>query len=301
MMTKTFDKSGRRAAGAGRFRGFTLLEMMVVIGLVALLASMALPSVIALFNAGADAQAYNLVSAQFTAARARAVVSSTYAGVHVQLADALNDTADPLRPPDALLRPELTGVCFSGLIVYDSEKRWFDLIPGMTPVRIPGSFAFGYASKEVTGTNRSGAQCRLDATISKDDASSLFVGDTMGVADNIPKFTTFSVVFNSLGAVTRFVNGDPIHFNDQIPDPDKTKGQSEIFTDASATDVARYGSRRLWRLANTDYVQDRYGATAITMFDIAEYASASSRVTYLNENAQLLPLNIYTGQLYERK
>jgi prepilin-type N-terminal cleavage/methylation domain-containing protein len=296
MMTKTLTTSGRRAAGARRLAGFTLLEMMVVIGLVALMASMALPSIVALFNSGADAQAYNLISAQFTASRAKAVLSSTYAGVHVQLADALNETADPLRQPDALLRPELAGVCFSGMIVYDSEKRWFDLIPGMAPQRIPGNVAFGYASQEVTGTklvNNIPVTYRLEATIG-DSASSLFEG---AAAENMAKFTTFSVIFNPLGAVTRFANGDPIRFNDQSP----------IFNDVATLDMARFGSKRLWRMTNANdplnnYVQDRYGATAITMFDVAEYTSAgdNKKVAYLNENAQLLPLNVHTGQLYKR-
>jgi len=277
MMTKTLTTSGRRAAGAWRLAGFTLLEMMVVIGLVALMASMALPSIIALFNSGADAQAYNLISAQITAARARAVLSSTYAGVHVQMADALNETED------GLLRPELKEVCFSGLISYDSEKKCFDLIPGMAPQRIPGNIAFGYASEAISGTDNT---CRLDATIGN-SATSLFEGAATGT---ITKFTTFSVIFNPLGAVTRFVNGDPIKFNDQSP----------IFNDVATLEVARFGSKRLWRLANTDYVQDRYAATAITMFDIAEYSSASNKVAYLNENAQLLPLNVHTGQLYKR-
>jgi type II secretory pathway pseudopilin PulG len=253
--------------------------MMVVIGLVALMASMALPSIIALFNSGADAQAYNLISAQITAARAKAVLSSTYAGVHVQMADALNDAED------GLLRPELKEMCFSGLIVYDSEKKYFDLIPGMAPQRIPGNIAFGYASEAVTPPS-AGAAGTLEATIGN-SASSLFEG---AAAENMTKFTTFSVIFNPLGAVTRFVNGNPIKFNDQSP----------IFNDVATTDVARFGSKRLWRLVNIDYVQDRYGTTAITMFDVAEYSSASNKVAYLNENAQLLPLNVHTGQLYKR-
>jgi prepilin-type N-terminal cleavage/methylation domain-containing protein len=287
MMTKTLTISGRRAARAGRLAGFTLLEMMVVIGLVALMASMALPSIVALFNSGADAQAYNLISAQITAARAKAVLSSTYAGVHVQMADALNDAGD------GLLRPELKEVCFSGLIVYYPANYFapntlacFDLMPGMAPQRIPGNIAFGYASEAVTGNNRAGLACTLEATIGN-SASSLFEG---AAAENMTKFTTFSVIFNPLGAVTRFVNGDPIKFNDQSP----------IFNDVATTDVTRFGAKRLWRLVNIGYVQDRYGTTAITMFDVAEYSSASNKVAYLNENAQLLPLNVHTGQLYKR-
>ena len=88
MMTLTARKhvAAARPSGAG---GFTLLEMMVVIGLVSMMVAMSLPSVVALFDAGADAQAYNLITAQLTAARAQAVVGNTYSGIHIQLADAL--------------------------------------------------------------------------------------------------------------------------------------------------------------------------------------------------------------------
>jgi len=143
-----------------RAGGFTLLEMMVVIGLVSLMVSMSLPSVIALFNAGADAQAYNLVSAQLTVARARAVVGNTYAGVHVQLADAPLIETDTAQNP-TLLRPELAGVCFSGIITYDPNTgaRSFDLTAA--PKRVPGAIVFGYASEAVTGTDPDGG---LEAT-----------------------------------------------------------------------------------------------------------------------------------------
>ena len=120
--------------GAGGRRGFTLMEMMVVIGLVALMATMALPSIVSLFNSGADAQAYNLIAAQLTAARALAIEKSTYAGVHVQMAD-------------MRARPELKSeACFSALVLYNPRERYFELYD--QPRRTPGSMAFG----KVTGT-----------------------------------------------------------------------------------------------------------------------------------------------------
>jgi len=288
-MTVTARRRGvaPRPSPAG---GFTLLEMMVVIGLVSLMVSMALPSVIALFNAGADAQAYNLITAQLTAARAQAVVGSTYAGIHVQMADAPLSEIDAAQNP-TLLRPKLAGVCFSGMLNYDPNigARSFDLVSA--PVRIPGAIAFGYASQEVTGTNRDGLQCTLEATLGENSNAPF-----TGVAGTLRKFTTFSVIFNPVGAVTRFVDGGPVRLNPQ----------SRAFSDYGVVDPADlelYGSQRIWRLTNTDYVQDRYGVTALTMFNIAEYESAASdakRLEYLNENAQVLPLNIHTGQLYKR-
>lgn len=283
-MTVTARRRGA-AARPGGARGFTLLEMMVVIGLVSLMASMALPSVIALFNAGADAQAYNLISAQLTAARARAVVGSTYRGIHVQLADAPYIEMDSAQYP-TLLRPELAGVCFSGMLGYDPNTRTFDLVAA--PLRVPGTVVFGYASQAIAGSNNIGG---LEATLADNSSNDPFTG----AAGTLRKFTTFSVIFNPVGAVTRFADGGPIKINPQ----------SKAFSDygVPADDLALFGSQRIWRMANTDYVQDRYGVSALTMFNIAEYESASSdakRLSYLNENAQVLPLNMHTGQLYER-
>jgi len=289
MMTITVQARKRDAAARpARAGGFTLLEMMVVIGLVSIMVAMSLPSVMALFNAGADAQAYNLVTAQLTASRARAVVDGTYAGIHVQLADAPLIESDTAEFP-TLLRPKLQGVCFSGMLGYDPNTRSFDLIAA--PTRIPGTVAFGYASKAVPA---SGTTDGLEATLGDKDDSPF-----TGAAGTLSKFTTFSVIFNPVGAVTRFANGEAIRLNPQ----------SKAFSDygVSAIDLELYGSQRMWRLTAAgsplNYVQDRYGVTAMTMFDFTEYEAAgnsSKRLSYLNENAQVLPMNVHTGQLFKR-
>lgn len=289
-MIKMTVKTRRPDAPArpARAGGFTLLEMMVVIGLVSLMVSMSLPSVMALFNAGADAQAYNLITAQLTAARARAVVNGTYSGIHVQLADAPLVETDGSEFP-TLLRPELQGVCFSGMLEYDPNTRSFDLLTA--PTRIPGSIAFGYASKGITGSN---ANSGLDATLGENDQNPF-----TNAAGTLSKFTTFSVIFNPVGAVTRFVDGEAIRLNPQ----------SKTFSDygVSLIDRELYGSQRIWRMTTAgsafNYVQDRYGVTALTLFNFTEYEAAgnnSKRVSYLNENAQILPLNVHTGQLFKR-
>ncbi len=258
------------------------MEMMVVIGLVSLMVSMSLPSVIALFNAGADAQAYNLVSAQLTAARARAVVGNTYAGLHFQLADAPRNESDATEFPE-LLRPKLVGVCYTGILEYDPDDRTFDLVSA--PTRIPGTVVFGYASQAITGAP--GTTGGLEATLGSNSTSPF-----EDVAGTLSKLTTFSVIFSPVGAVTRFVNGEAIKF----------KENSKVFSDGGAVDM--FGSQRMWRMTTADnssnYVQNRYGVTAITMFNVIEYEAAEDKLDYLNENAQVLPMNVHTGQLYER-
>ncbi len=261
------DRQPPRPAPRRQRTGFTLLEMMVVVGLVIVLATVTLPSIIALFNAGADAQAYNLLAAQLTAARALAIEKGDYAGVHVQLADA-EDEDDP----GALLRPELEHVCYSALVNRRSSTRMFKVYE--TPRRVPGSMCFG---KIVSGAG---------GTVSGESYTS--------ASENVSRFTTFTVVFDPFGSAVRTVQGGPVQF-----DPNDA-----VFTDPDPGEIEDYlGSQRLWEL-DDQYCQNQNAVTAMTMFDFAGYynpAAGSGDNGYLNENAQFLPLNIHTGQLYPRE
>lgn len=247
----------RRPAARG---GFTLLEMMIVIGLGMLMVGMALPSVIQMFNAGAGAQAYNLIAAQLTSARAVAIEKSTYAGVHVQLADARAGGS-------SLLRPKLEGVCYSAIVIYRPWDQVFQ-VDG-EPIRIPGSYAFGKLSSDtVSGGNYSG------------DAS------------DPEAFTTFTVVFSAQGSAVKSVEGRPVEFDEADP----------IFGDpvvSGSRDLT--GSRRLW---DYDNATGDFGVTAMTLIDWGEYYNPESNrgnIQYLNKNAQFLPLNVHTGQLFPRE
>ncbi len=86
----------------GRRRGFTLLEIIIVLGIIVLIASIVLPSISALFSAGADKQAVALLSGQLSAARAGAVLDGRYWAVHVQMGALNND--------------DLKDVCFSAVM-----------------------------------------------------------------------------------------------------------------------------------------------------------------------------------------
>jgi prepilin-type N-terminal cleavage/methylation domain-containing protein len=280
MLAGTKDRAGnmskRHRTTPRRATGFTLIEMMVVIGLVALLAAMALPSIVSLLSAGADAQAYNLIAAQLTFARALAIERVNFAGVHCQIADA-PDPADATK----LLRPKQEDVCYSGVVLIDdantntgSQK----LFTGYTaPKPVPGGIGLG----------------QVVTAVSSGDTATVGTSDTSpytGNAGDKVKFTTFTVVFTASGTVVRTVDGGLVVY----------WGNDPLFRVAAAlsTDIA--GRRQLWDLTNAN---NHYGATAIALFEMRRYAPMSSadRLTYLNASAQLLPLNTYTGQLYQRE
>lgn len=167
-------------------KAFTLVELMVVLALVVLISVVTLPSVIRIFNSGADAMTYNLMSAQLEGARMRALESGAPAGIHAQLAD-----------PTA--RPDLAGAQYSTVITYNDqtgvpEYQKFTQAPGYVPRALPGSMAVGEADKFRTGGNWD--------QISKDDLD----GD----------FTTFSMIFSATGVLVTTVAGLNIDFHADV-------------------------------------------------------------------------------------
>jgi len=265
------DRSRRLVCPARR--GFTLMEMMVVIGLVALMATMALPSIMALFNAGADAQAYNLISAQLTAARALAIEKSIYAGVHVQLAAReLTDRDDADEGPR--LRTE---ACYSGIILYRPSKEKFWLHG--EPRRTPGSIAYGKVAVSGSGSTVNNA------------------GRYTGDASDLRKFTTFTVVFSPQGSAIRRLPGKSGGLLVEFDEDDPAFKTKQIL---DTRDIA--GSRQIWDFR--DVTGGEEAVTALCVFDMGEYMVADqvgSATKYLDESASVIPLNIHTGQLYPRE
>jgi len=120
-----------------RAEAFTLVELLVVLFIIGLMATVVLPSIVGLFTAGSDAQAYNLLVGQLAAARMVAIQNRTYAGVHIQLADANGGT----------YLKNLTNTCFSAIIWHDpndsANPNRFILAEGYAPQKMPASMAFG--------------------------------------------------------------------------------------------------------------------------------------------------------------
>jgi prepilin-type N-terminal cleavage/methylation domain-containing protein len=145
--------------------GFTLVELLVVLAVIALLAGAVLPSMAGLFTAGADSQAYNLIAAQLAAARALAIQEGRLAGVHVQIADGDR-------------RPELRDACFAAVVELDQATGNYVLANGFVPQRIPSAMAFG----EISSNTVSGGNYTASALGSQ-------------------SFTSFTVVFNKSGGI----------------------------------------------------------------------------------------------------
>lgn len=148
-------------------RGFTLVELMIVVSLIILVLSIALPTMVGLFRAGADAQAANLTAAYLTGARGLAVRDATYAGVKVQIG------AGPIAE----------GACYIA-IVQQRDGNAFGVADGYAPLRLPGGMCLGLVD---------------------DDTVNGSAFDSAAVA-NPDVFCSFTVLFSPSGKVVRLVD-----------------------------------------------------------------------------------------------
>jgi prepilin-type N-terminal cleavage/methylation domain-containing protein len=168
-VSTTFNWPRRKA-------GFTLIELVVVIGLIALIAAAALPTIMGLLKAGYDSQAYNLFTAMMTSARAEAVTENNYAALHVQRSD----------------RTDMEGVTFAAVMSYNQDEGGFELAEGAKPIKMPGKIAFGEINDDAF-----------------DEAANTYKNLTNTLMND---FTTFSIVFNNEGRVVTQVDDGNVSF-----------------------------------------------------------------------------------------
>lgn len=241
--------------------GFTLMELLVVIGVIALVAAVAVPSIRSIFTAGTNVQAYNLMAAQLTAARSLAMETSDYAAAHVQLGDPTND--------------ELRGRSYAALFTFSGSE--FVAATGYEAQRIPGTMAFGELSDSfiATGGNFQGVS-----------------GDVTTASSGLSDFTSFTVVFGATGEAVRQihkVDDGKVHF--------ATSGAAGAYFTSGSHD-------RLW-----DPVTANQGSAgeppyaAMCLFDMSEIQTGTDafRHEYLDDNAEFLPVNVHSGQLFPRR
>ncbi len=315
-----------------RVEGFTLVELMVVLALIVLISAVTLPSVARMFESGADAMTYNQTSAHLEAGRGYALESGRPAGIHVQL-------ADPVTNPDlegvqyitvigrgSATTQIATGTATDGGADYlvHSGASWesmddtalngyllelpstdekltivskagdtltvaqnwvyppddtsvyniidpvlrFSQAAGHTPQPMPGSMAIGDATNFSSSGNWQ--------TITDEELTGI------GLTSGDRCFTRFSMIFTSTGVLVRTVGGDEVKF--------KISGDG-LFS----------GATKLWQPLPENESEE--GSTALTIFNYGYVRTLTfaQRQTHLNEAAQYLPINFYTGMLYLRK
>ena len=255
-----------------RHRGFTLIELMVVISIVVLVSIGVIPAARKMLQAQTGAQAASLFSAQLSAARAEAIVSGKYTALHSQLSNRKDETEDQ---------------CFLAVLSYqalDSNNSGLAMAPGNVPLPVPGNQAYG----------------RLDSTDYISGTSFANIDN-----DDLEKFTTLTVLFDRQGQVTPLMNTTGGFENPQVINANSKKLFSCVSNDLSS-------GTALWR-QNSSSVNPNNGPVALLgnkpsvsgacVFDFKKLSllPKADRKAYLNTHARILPINTYTGSLFDMK
>jgi len=259
-------------------RGFTLVELLVVLAIISLVAAISLPSIVRIFTAGAEQQAYNVISSQLASARAYAVQNRTYAGVHYQLAHPVLD-------------PSLRNRCYSLVVRPATATDDLDLnndgmddiavgeyigAEGFVPRALPYPMAIGDINSR-----------------SVDSATGQFYpfGSDPATDSIFDDFTACTILFDAAGRLVT----DPqtqIVFADQQNLFDMAMGNRlYLWNPNVGNDVAN---------AERDGLPGQAGAQTLLLFDIERYNAAFNKADYLTRYGRVLAINVYTGQLMGR-
>jgi len=245
--------------------GFTLIELAVALTVILLIVSMVVPTLTKMLSSRSAEEAFNLVAAQLTAARAEAISADTYAGIHVQLG-AGEDIKDSAYSMVIMIEPETE-------ILKDNPV--FTRHPDFLPHELPGGTAMGELTDDFVRDNTT-------STGSGQSAQQETSGEykNIGTEANLQDFCAFSIVFSPDGSVATQVKDGKVMFSSSDP----------MFT----------GNTKLWEHS---YANNEPGIMAFTMFDYRklEKLESADRVTFLNETGQFLPVNMHTGQLFDRQ
>jgi prepilin-type N-terminal cleavage/methylation domain-containing protein len=187
--------------------GFTLIEILVVLGIIGIVAGITLPGIVQIFSAGAEGQAYSVVNSLLRSARAHAIENSVYTLVHFQPADRSLEEFDD------------RWAIYAAVMEWDRDNQVFTMPKGFEPVAIPGGVGIGRVSSDFFDDN----------------------GDIKAITDSAAEeFVTVNVIFSPEGKVVRraptadgkatfdLANGKLFDGDVRIWSPDSSWGQESI-------------------------------------------------------------------------
>jgi len=262
------------------------MELLVVIGVIGLVATLAVPSIGAFMSGGAESQAVNYLSAICSAARTEALRAHNHVAVHVQMeASYLSGS----------WTTNLDGRCYVMVLGYDKTSGTFRGITQATetamatagkawphrgaiflPKPLPGGLAFGvYSSKYVDMST---------ATTTNPNIIN------MNALDNVGDFTSLTILFTPSGSVARNAPSTSANLTGKII--------------LSTADSLFNSANPLWMSGTANYNGGEPGVNAVFLFKAAELAAAQTGSgnagcnSYIRNNAQRLAINNHTGQLF---
>lgn len=272
------------------FRAFTLIELAVVMAIILIVATLALPALGTLLTGPSIASTKNVVQGIFAAAQARAAVSQNYVGVRFQQASDGRSYAVMLRPARAG-EPGFDNGCpdytdTDGDQLGDCNFLTFVADEDMEPNTLPEGM-------ELAGLNVSSAAAPDNE-----------------LSTNIEDATTFTVVFSSEGRIIRKqVHVSQRQDNGAIKDSvfnltaNTSGGYGLLLPDvedtaplASLTDTDPDSNLNP---ANNDIANSELSERGFLVYERQKRvnAGATPYTGYVQQQALRIDLNVYTGAM----
>jgi prepilin-type N-terminal cleavage/methylation domain-containing protein len=265
--------------------GFTLIEMMVVIAIVALLVSVSMPALRQLVNSTAtEGTVRGMIGAAMASARAIAAREQRYAGIRFQ--------------------QDLDGRQYMIFIVQDSAlpglANGFRAVGKLTPIELPDTIGVMNLMVRINhSVSWQGAVDPDDRPIIIDDFDDTILGNFVnGKNINITDMTTFSIVFSPSGKLV--IHNVKVRNKDGFYQPDNggsKKSMDDVFN--SLINITQYG---FGMFIQDDYAEWGLGQEpsrrSFVIYDktLLSRMSAAERFDYLRR-LERIHINPYTGTL----
>ncbi|MCK5269169.1 MAG: prepilin-type N-terminal cleavage/methylation domain-containing protein [Sedimentisphaerales bacterium] len=263
--------------------GFTLIEMLVVVAIIAVLAALSLPNTMGIIRSHRAAATKNLIRNALAQAQAHAAVTQKYAGVRFQF------TKDQWQNNRQYL------------VLIENEPG---LVPAVGGIPVRRSY-----DRFVAIRNAKAAALPVGmGVISQAASGSVGILDDYGV-DSVRGETTFSIIFSPMGQlVTKDVYlrpkddfdaaGLPIFSDDAIVNTqsDVDNGIGLLYCDDDGSVECRWGESSALGL----YIFDADKLMSIDGLNMNDIQKAEERAIYIQSLEPIL-INIYTGTIIKEE
>lgn len=268
--------------------GLTLMEMTVVIATIALLVSLGLPAVRALFNSfKSQSSAQSMISAALASARAIAAKNQRYAGIRFQKADYPEDSLEASQYMIFIVQDPKIGAYF------------FRAVEGLKPIKLPNSIGVMDLTV-VAGRNpinpTNSVEVRLDDPGLSDQEKDNLIDENHELID----ITTFSILFSPSGKLV--IHAIRARNKDGYPD---TASNTDVSSDDVFNKKAQVDAG-LGMFYQDDYLGTGLGPensrNSFVIYETKKFTEAYRRgrvwSDYLSKLArQAIYINTYTGTI----
>ncbi|HBG78051.1 MAG TPA: hypothetical protein DDW84_04270 [Phycisphaerales bacterium] len=262
--------------------GLTVVELLVVIGIIAVVVAISLPAFNAMQKSFDSTGAEGMISAALSTARTLAISRQQYVGVRFQTS---YDPADVLDEEQYMI-----------FIIYDADKTdlvcGFRAIEGYKPMKLPTNV--GVIDK-IRRYERIYRDC--DDPFREDSLVETDLGDSVSITDT----SAFSIVFSPAGKLV--INKITCRNKDGESNPSLNSDDQVFNTYEKITSNSNAAGM---------FIQDDYANLGLSVEmsrnklviynreEFKKLTTAKQRWDYLNDNSKSVYINPYTGGIIEK-